>query len=138
MRAHIYIQGGRMGSSRRAHHMLSSGLPSGGEWAATSPLFKHMSKQLMGKGEGATSINKGLPPQEGATSPRGAHLSSHICSYLSRYAINHYLVPFDSLIDFAFNSSPNLSPLYSFFYFHLADFIELKCTFWVFEGKITF
>jgi hypothetical protein len=68
--------------------MLSSGLPSGGEWAATSPLFKHMSKQLMGKGEGATSINKGLPPQEGATSPRGAHLSNSRCSNQMRSQVN--------------------------------------------------
>jgi len=142
MRAHIYIQGGRMGSSRRAHHMLSSGLPSGGEWAATSPLFKHMSKQLMGKGEGATSINKGLPPQEGTTSPRGAHLSNSICSYLCRYSINQVpnriiLSPLTTFWLLPLSFLQTCPPL-SFLFLTWLIFIELKCLFWVFESKINF
>jgi hypothetical protein len=69
-----------MGSSRRAQHMEGSGLPSGGEWAATSPLFKQMSNPFKSEGEGATSRACGLPPQKGATSPRGAHLPRPTCS----------------------------------------------------------
>jgi len=78
-----------MASSRRAHQVVWNGLPSVGAKGATSPHSNHMSNQITNKGEGATSINHGLPPQEGATSPRGAHLSSHMCSNQIRYAINH-------------------------------------------------
>jgi hypothetical protein len=77
--AHLFIQEGRMASSRRAHQVEWKRLPSVGAQAATSPYSNHMSNQLMNKGEGATSRACGLPPQEGATSPRGAHLLSHMC-----------------------------------------------------------
>jgi hypothetical protein len=58
-------------------------------------------------------------------SKRGAPLFSHmlisikICN--QSYANHFYLVPFDSLIDFSINFSPNLSP-FIFFIFDLADF----------------
>jgi hypothetical protein len=38
-----------MASSRRAHQVLGIELPSVGEWAATSPHIKHMSKQSQGE-----------------------------------------------------------------------------------------
>jgi hypothetical protein len=53
-------------------------LPSVGEWAATSPHYLQVSNQKSKQGEGATSLTCGLPPQEGATSPRGAHLSNYM------------------------------------------------------------
>jgi hypothetical protein len=66
-----------MASSKRAHHVLKVELPSVGEWAATSPHTKHVSKQKqksMGE-EGAPPLEsvgchlKGAPPlQEGRTS----------------------------------------------------------------------
>jgi hypothetical protein len=114
-----------MASSRRAHQVVWNGLPSVGEKGATSPHSNHMSNQIINKGEGATSINHGLPPQEGATSPRGAHLFStcaqifHNPNLFDCQSID--LVPFDYLIDFAIKFSPKLSP-FIFFYFDLADF----------------
>jgi hypothetical protein len=63
-----------MGSSRRAHHMLGSGLPSVGDKVPLLPSLSPSVNPLQSKGEGATSMDEGLPPQKGATSPRGAHL----------------------------------------------------------------
>ena len=134
----IYTQEGSMASSRRAHHVLWNGLPSGG--ARAPLLFIHQTsvRQIISKGEGATSINHGLPPQEGATSPRGAHLSNSRCSNQMRYAINHVSTTWIlSPLTLSLSSLQICPPLF-FFYFDLADFIELKCLFWVFEGKITF
>jgi hypothetical protein len=115
-----------MASSRRAHQVVCNGLPSVGERAATSPHSTNKCQIKSNKGEGATSLNHGLPPQEGATSPRGAHLSSphvlkskKICNQSNANQLD--LVPFDSLIDFAIKFSPNLSP-FIFFIFDLADF----------------
>jgi hypothetical protein len=68
---------------RGAHGLLKEGAPSVsnraakcGEWAATSPHFNTSVNSNQSQEEGATSLNHGLPPQEGATSPRGAHLSN--------------------------------------------------------------
>jgi hypothetical protein len=72
------------------------------------------------KGEGATSLHQGLPPQEGATSPRGAHLLIPHVLKSNGFAINQIqsmdIVPFDLLIDFAFKFSPNLSPFILFLF----------------------
>jgi hypothetical protein len=68
-----------MASSRRAHQVLEMGLPSVGEWAATSPHLLQVSKQKSKEGGCATSWECGLPPQGCATSPRGAHLSIPMC-----------------------------------------------------------
>jgi hypothetical protein len=67
---------------RGAHGLLKEGAPSVREWAAkcggskgaTSPTPINKCQSTSSKGEGATSMDEGLPPQEGATSPRGAHL----------------------------------------------------------------
>ena len=77
-----------MASSRRAHQVEGCGLPSG---ESGLPLLSYQPtsvKTLQGKGGGATSLHKGLPPQEGATSPRGAHLSRPTSSILKRSPIN--------------------------------------------------
>ena len=140
---------GRMASSRKAHQVVWYGLPSVRIEGATSPHLSTSVNQMPNQGEGATSFNHRLPPQEGTTSPRGAHLLSHMCSNQIIYAINHVpnltqskviwlpinliFVPFDYLIDFAFKFSPICPPLF-FFYFDLADFIELKCLFFGFWG----
>jgi hypothetical protein len=99
-----------------------------------------VSKILQGKGEGATSLHKGLPPQEGATSPRGAHLPRPTSSILKRFAINQ--IPITWIVfPLTFGLTLllillQICPPLFLFYFHLADFIELKCTFLGFEGKI--
>jgi hypothetical protein len=63
-----------MASSRRAHQVLKIGLPSVGEWAATSPHSLQVSNQSQ-REEGAPPLGsvgchlKGAPPlQEGRTS----------------------------------------------------------------------
>jgi hypothetical protein len=58
-----------MGSSRRAHHMLSSGLPSGGSGLPLLPSLSNKCQSTPNKGEGATSMD------EGAATSRGRHLS---------------------------------------------------------------
>jgi hypothetical protein len=70
-----YQGGGRMASSRRAHQVLEMGLPSVGEWAATSPHIHTCVKQKSTREEGAPPLEsvgchlKGAPPlQEGRTS----------------------------------------------------------------------
>ena len=68
--------------------MLIKGLPSVREEGATSPHLKHVSIKLQIKGEGAISLHHGLRPQEGATSPRGAHLPIPTCSNQMRYVSN--------------------------------------------------
>jgi hypothetical protein len=85
-----------MGSSRRAHHMLKhgqpsvkQGQPSVREEGATSPHQPQVSNPFKSEGEGATSRACGLPPQKGATSPRGAHLPRPTCSIFKRSPINH-------------------------------------------------
>jgi hypothetical protein len=84
----IYTQEGRMASSRRAHQVVSKGLPSVESGLPLLSHYYHMSNQIQTEEEGATSFLHGLPPQEGATSPRGAHLLSHMCSNPKRYGIN--------------------------------------------------
>ena len=133
---------GRMAWSRRAHQVEGMELPSVGEWAAASPQSLQVLNQKSKQGEGATSLTCGLPPQEGATSPRGAHLSSHMCSYLSRYSINQVpikiiLSPLTPFWLFPFNFLQPCPPL-SFLFLTWLIFIELKCLFWVFESKINF
>jgi hypothetical protein len=58
-------------------------------------------------------------------SKRGAPLYAHVLKSLKIWdqsnANHFYLVPFDSLLTFAINFSPNLSP-FIFFIFDLADF----------------
>jgi hypothetical protein len=129
-----------MASSRRAHQVEGCGLPSG---ESGLPLLSYQPpsvKILQGKGEGATSLHKGLPPQEGATSPRGAHLPRPTSSILKRFAINQ--IPITWIVfPLTFGLTLllillQICPPLFFFYFHLADFIELKCTFLGFEGKI--
>jgi hypothetical protein len=82
---------------RGAHGLLKEGAPSGGmwaakwgEWAATSPPSPTSVNKLNHKGEGATSCNHRLPPQEGATSPRGAHLPRPTSSISKRFPINQH------------------------------------------------
>jgi hypothetical protein len=118
--------GGRMASSRRAHHVLEVELPSVGEWAATSPHTKHVSKQSQQERRvrhllrvwAATSRVRHL-------SKRGAPPKSHvpISSKISTQSIANQLdfVSFDSFLTFAFNLSLILSP-HIFFIFPLADF----------------
>ena len=142
-----------MAASRRAHQVEGCGLPSG---ESGLPLLSYQppsAKILQGKGEGATSLHKGLPPQEGATSlhkglppqegatsPRGAHLPRPTSSILKRFAINQ--IPITWIVfPLTFGLTLllillQICPPLFFFYFHLADFIELKCTFLGFEGKI--
>ena len=91
-RSSLFIGEGRMASSRRAHQVEGCGLPSG---ESGLPLLSYQPtsvKTLQGKGEGATSLHKGLPPQEGATSPRGAHLLIPTCSNQLRYGINQHSI----------------------------------------------
>jgi hypothetical protein len=59
-----------------------NGLPSVGEWAATSPHTTNKCQRVNKRGGCATSWECGLPPQGCATSPRGAHLSFPMCQYL--------------------------------------------------------
>jgi hypothetical protein len=70
--------------------MLSSGLPSVGDKVPLLPSLSPSVNPLQSKGEGATSMDEGLPPQEGATSPRGAHLPISTCSSPTRFAINQH------------------------------------------------
>jgi hypothetical protein len=112
-------------------------------WRVRAPLLQVQPpsvNQTQTKGEGATSMDEGLPPQEGATSPRGAHLPRPTSSNLIRFTINQ--IPITWIVfPLTFGLTLPLillqicPPLF-FFYFHLADFIELKCTFLGFEGKI--
>jgi hypothetical protein len=90
----IYTQEGRMASSRRAHQVVIKGLPSVREEGATSPHPQQVSNKLKSEGEGATSKACGLPPQKGATSPRGAHLPRPTCSYLKRYSFNQISIKY--------------------------------------------
>jgi hypothetical protein len=83
-----------MASSRRAHQVLESGLPSVESGLPLLSHYHHMSNQLLNQGEGATSRACGLPPQEGATSPRGAHLPRPTCSYLKRYSLNQISIKY--------------------------------------------
>jgi hypothetical protein len=76
-----------MASSRRAHQVFVKGLPSVGK-RAPSPHISTSVKSIHDQEGGTTSFNCRLPPQEGATSPRGAHLSMPTCSYLKRYPFN--------------------------------------------------
>jgi hypothetical protein len=78
-----------MASSRRVHQVLSNGLPSVESALPPIHINQQVSNKVKHKGEGATSLNHRLPPQKGATSPRGAHLFSHMCSNQIIYAINH-------------------------------------------------
>jgi hypothetical protein len=78
-----------MASSRRAHQVLAMGLPSVGEWAATSPHTITCVKPKHIEGGRATSFICGLPPQGCATSPRGAHLLIPMCQNLLRSQLNH-------------------------------------------------
>jgi hypothetical protein len=86
--AHLFIQEGRMASSRRAHQVVDMGCQ---VWRVRAPLL-HTNQacvnQKLKQGMSATSPLHRLPPQEGATSPRGAHLLSHMCSNLMRSPIN--------------------------------------------------
>jgi hypothetical protein len=90
------------------------------EEGATSPHLKQVSNKLKSKGEGAISLHNGLPPQEGATSPRGAHLLTHMLKsndISNQSSANHMdIVPFDHLIDFVIKFSPNLSPFILFLF----------------------
>jgi hypothetical protein len=95
-----------MASSRRAHQVLGIRMPSVGERAATSPHIQTSVKSIKLKRRGRHLLKCGLPPQEGATSPRGAHLlnsnvliSLEICN--QSIANQLYLVPFDSFLTFA-------------------------------------
>jgi hypothetical protein len=81
--------------TRGAHGLLKegapsgeNGLPSGRDRVTLLHPYQQVSINIMNKGEGATSRAYGLPPQEGATSPRGAHLSNSRSSNLVGYAIN--------------------------------------------------
>ena len=122
-----------MASSRRAHQVLSNGLPS--VESGLPPLHTNQTSvnHHQNKGEGATSIPHGLSPQEGATSPRGAHLPRPTCSYLKRYGINQ--LPIKNILSLLTTwltlplSLLQFCPPLFFFYFDLADFIELKCPF---------
>jgi hypothetical protein len=100
-----------------------------GEWAATSPHSLQVSKQSQ-REEGAPPLGsvgchlKGAPPlQEGRT-------SQYPCANIFKdmESINCQssdLVPFDSLLTFAFNFASTLSPL-SFLFLTWLIFIELK------------
>ena len=94
-----------MASSRRAHQVEGYGLPSEGARAPLLHTYQTSVNQKSNQEEGTTSISHGLPPQEGATSPRGAHLSMPMCSNLEGYGINQVpinmiFVPFDSFLTF--------------------------------------
>ena len=77
-----------MASSRRAHQVEECGLPSVGARAPPLHTLITSVNQHQTQEEGATSLNHGLPPQEGATSQRGAHLSNSICSNQMRSQVN--------------------------------------------------
>jgi hypothetical protein len=85
-------------------------------------------------------MDEGLPPQKGATSPRGAHLPRPTSSILTRFTINQIPITwivFPLTFRLTLHSSLlHFCPPLFFFLFHLADFSELKCTFLGFEGKI--
>jgi hypothetical protein len=126
-----------MASSRRAHQVV--------KWAAKCeesglPLLHNINKcqSNPNKEEGATSFPWAATSRGRHLSKRGAPPFPHaqikkICNQSTPNQV--YLVPFDLLIDFALSLLQICPPLF-FFYFDLADFIELKCLFWVFEGKI--
>jgi hypothetical protein len=81
-------------------------------------------------------LKRAPPLQEGRTS---LPTCAQILKDMPQSNANQlYLVPFDSLIDFAIKFSPNLSPFILFLFLTWLIFIELKCLFWVFEGKINF
>jgi hypothetical protein len=68
---------------RGAHGLLKEGAPSGVKGLPSvgervPPLHTHQTSvnKSQTQGEGTTSFDCVLPPQEGATSPRGAHLSN--------------------------------------------------------------
>ena len=131
-----------MASSRRAHQVVCNGLPSVGTKAPPLHTLITSVNQHQTQEEGATSLNHGLPPQEGATSPRGAHLSNSRCSYLMRYAINQHPIKcilspltFSWLLPLMFLQT---CPPLSFLFLTWLIFIELKWFFWVFESKINF
>jgi hypothetical protein len=105
-RAFLFIQQWVEFPRRREHGFSKEGAPSVEDEAAKcGRVGCHLStlqtsvKSNHIQGEGTTSFICGLPPQEGATSPRGAHLSMPMCSYLLRYGINQVPINF------------NLSPL---------------------------
>jgi hypothetical protein len=77
-----------MASSRRAHQVVIKGLPSGESGLPLLPTLITSVNQHLDEGEGATSLTHGLPPQKGATSPRGAHLPRPTSSILTRFTIN--------------------------------------------------
>ena len=90
-----------MASSRRAHQVLWSGLPSGRARAPLLPIHPTSVNLNQSKGEAATSLHQGLPPQEGATSPRGAHLLySHVLKSkgfaINQISIKYILSPLTS------------------------------------------
>jgi hypothetical protein len=100
-RALLFIQQWVEFPRRRAHGFSKEGAPSVEDEAAKcGRVGCHLStlqtsvKSNHIQGEGATSFICGLPPQEGATSPRGAHLSMPMCSYLLRYGINQVPINF--------------------------------------------
>ena len=135
--------------TRGAHGLLKEGAPSG--WCRAAKCGRvgcHLStlqpcvKQSQIQGEGTISFNCGLPPQEGATSPRGSHLFYPMCSYLPRYSINQVpikiiLSPLTPFWLWPFNFLQPCPPL-SFLFLTWLIFIELKWLFWVFESKINF
>ena len=88
--AHLFIQEGRMASSRRAHQVEGCGLPSVRARAPLLHIHQTHVNQKPNEGEGATSLNTKLPPQEGATSPRGAHLSNSRSSNQEGSSINQH------------------------------------------------
>ena len=134
---------------RRAHGIFKEGAPSVSNGVAKcGRVGCHLStlqtsvKSNHIQGEGATSFICGLPPQEGATSPRGAHLSMPMCSYLLRYGINQVPINFilspltpSWLLPLIFLQP---CPPLSFLFLTWLIFIELKWLFWVFESKINF
>ena len=120
---------GRMGSSRRAHHMLKHGQPS----------VKARAAKCEGRGRHLSSSTTSVKPiQEWrrgrhfkslwAATSKGRHLSkrgappkAHMLNLqkISNQSQSNqvYIVPFDLLIDFALKFSPILSPFILFFIF---------------------
>jgi hypothetical protein len=95
-----------------------------------------MSNPRLEKGGCATSQGSGLPPQGCATSPRGAHLSKHMCSKALKPIINqlpinlglsHLTISLTFVPSFVFNHVPTCS-----FIFALADFLLILFDFFGF------
>ena len=144
----LQLKNERRGSliyTRGAHVLLKEGAPSGdqrvakwGEWAATSPYSNYKCQSTFRWRRGRhfpypwAATSRGRHLSKRGAPPKAHKLNLNVISHQSN--LNHMdVVSFDLLIDFAINSSPNLSP-FILFLFSLGWFYWIKMHFFGFWG----